>query len=287
MKIKYWHFLLAIIPFLLTGTPSFAVDCKAIKKAIPAEKNMKKRRTLVADAIIQCPEDPLLNYKYGLSLERFRKYDKALSYYQKATLYDPKMGKAYAGMGDIYIYQGLLDKAIGTYQKAVKLMPGDNRTGGRLARLEAKRKALEGGVLTVGEIITVMDHRGKIPTNMPLLLTGPVLQYQVAFVEDTNDLLPTGIRQIAGIGQAMQNQALQDIRFEIAVHMESPVSSLAALENSKIRAQMLIDQLVTNFQIDPKRLDMVWHGDTMPLESTGFTGGSSFNERVEFKRIIE
>ena len=287
MKIKFWHLFLLIIPFLLAGSPSFAADCMAIKKAIPAEKNMKKRRALVADAIIQCPEDPVLNYKYGLSLERFRKYDKALSYYQKATLYDPKMGKAYAGMGDIYTHQGLLDKAIAAYQKAVQIMPENSRSESRLARLEAKRKALEGGVLTVGEVITVMDNRGKIPTNMPLLLTGPVLQYQIAFVENTNELLPTGIRQIAGVGQAMQNEALQHIRFEISTHMESTLSSLAALENSKIRAQMIVDQLVANFQIDPKRLDIVWYGDTLPLESNGLAGGQSLNERVEFKRIIE
>ena len=287
MKIKYWYVFLALIPFLLTGSLSFAADCAAIKKAIPAEKNLKKRRTLVADAVIQCPEDPLLNYKYGLSLERFRKYDKALSYYQKASLYDPKMGKAYAGMGDIYVYKGQLDKAIDVYQKAVQLMPGDSRAENRLARLETKKKALQGKVLTVGEVLTVMDTRGKIPTNMPLLLTGPALQYQIAFVEDTNELLPTGIRQIAGIGQAMQNEALQHIRFEISTHMESMVSSRAALENSKIRAQMIVDQLVTNFQIDPKRLDVVWHGDTLPLESNGLAGGASLNERVEFKRIIE
>ncbi len=287
MKIKYWHVLLAIIPFLLTGTPSFAADCKAIKKAIPAEKNLKKRRVLVADAVIQCPEDPVLNYKYGLSLERFRKYDKALSFYKKATLYDPEMGKAYAGMGDIYIFQGRLDQAIDSYQKAVKLMPDDTRTGNRLARLETKKKALEGEVLTVGEILTVMDTRGKVPSNMPLLLTGPALQYQIAFVENTNELLPTGVRQIAGIGQAMQNEALKHIRFEISTHMESMLSSLDALENSKIRAHMIVDQLVTNFQIDPKRLDIVWHGDTLPLESNGLAGGQSLNERVEFKRIIE
>lgn len=244
---------------------------------------MKEKRAKVADAVLQCPEDPALNYKYGLSLERFRKYDKALSYYHKASLYNPKMGKAYAGMGDIYIYQGQMNKAIESYQKAAKLMQGDSRVENRLARLEAKRKALEGGVLTVGEVITVMDQRGKISTNMPLLLTGPVLQYNIAFVENSNELLPTGIRQLGGLGQAMQNEALQDARFEIATHLESDLSPLAALDNSKIRAQMVLDQLVTNFQINPKRLEIVWHGNTLPLAS----GGQSFNERVEVKRIIE
>lgn len=287
MKIKYWYVLLAITPFFLAATHSFAADCQALKKAIAAEKNLKKRRVLVADSIVQCPEDPVLNYKYGLSLERFRKYNKALSYYQKAALYDPKMGKAFAGMGDVYVYQGQLDKAIEVYQKAVKLMPGDNRAKNRLDLLEAKGKALEGEVLTVDEVVAVMDSRGKISTNTPLLLTGPVLQYNVAFVKNSNELQPKGIMQIAGIGQAMQSDALKHIRFEIATHLASPVSSLAALENSKIRAQMIVDQLVINFQINPKRINIVWYGDTMPLELSGVASRYVLNDRVEIKRIIE
>lgn len=287
MKKKSWYVVLLVIPFLLSGSPSFGVDCNALKKAIPQEKNLKKRRQLVADAVKQCPEDPMLNYKAGLSLERYRKYDKALSHYQKAAMYDPQMGRAYIGMGDIYIAQGNLIKAVESYGIAAELMPDDGRTASKLARLRAKKKALEGGILSVGEVLAVMDNRGKIPTNMPLLLTGPVLQYKIDFVEYTNDLTPKGIKQLASIGQAFQNDAIQHIRFEIATHLGLPLSSLVALENSKKRAQMIKDQLVANFGIDPKRLEIVWHGDTMPLESAELVGGNELNNRVEFKRILD
>ncbi|MCF8057581.1 MAG: tetratricopeptide repeat protein [Desulfocapsa sp.] len=287
MKIKSWYLLLLIIPFLIPGTPALAVDCKAIKKSIPAEKDLRKRRALITEAVKKCPEDPLLNYKYGLTLERYRKYDKALSYYQKAALYDPQMGRAHVGMGDIYIFQGQLDKAVESYGIAAELMPDDSRTASKLARLRAKKKALEGGVLTVGEVLAVMDYRGKIATNTSLLLNGPVLQYKIDFVQYTNELTPIGIKQLAGIGQAFQNDALQHVRFEISTHMGLPLSSKVALENSKLRAQMIKDQLVANFGIDPKRIEIIWHGDTMPLESNGLADEQSLNNRVEFKRILE
>jgi tetratricopeptide (TPR) repeat protein len=286
MKIKSWYLFLLVIPFLIVGTPSFAADCKAIKKAIPAEKDLKKRRTLVADAVRQCPEDPMLNYKYGLSLERYRKYDKALSYYQKAAIYDPQMGKAHAGMGDIYIFQGQLTKAVEAYGIAAELMPDDTRTANKLHRLRSKKKALEGEVLTVGEVLSVMDNQKKISTNTSLLLNGPVLQYKIDFVEYTNDLTPTGIKQLAGIGQAFRNDALQQVQFEVSTHIGLPLSSKAALENSKLRAQMIKDQLVSNFGINPKRIEIIWHGDTMPLESDGLAGEQSLNNRVDFKRIL-
>jgi|GEM_PF-1174420 len=289
MKIKVWYVFLAIVLCLTVAGSGYAADCNAIKKALKQEHDVKKKRKILGDAIVQCPNDPDINYKYALSLERFRKYEKALGYYQKAVLADPAMAKAYAGMGDVYIYLGLLDEAIDAYKNAVKYMPQNDRFEGRYSRLSIKRKALRGEVLSVGEFIKVMDHRGKISSNMPLLLTGPALQYRVAFVEGSGTLQPTGIRQLGAVGQAMQNDAIQHVRFEISVHVDQGFSSSEeAFERSKARALMIKDQLVTNFLIDPKRLEIAWYGDAQPLE-TGApqAGGIIANERVEFKRIVE
>jgi len=287
MNIKILHIFFVIFLCLSIGSPVLAADCEAIKASFQNEHNMKKRRKMVADAIVQCPADPIINYRDALSLERFRKYKKALGYYQKAVQLIPEMAKAHAGMGDVYVYLGLLDEAIDAYENAVKYMPDNNRYAGRYERLVVKRKALRGEVLSVGEFIKVMDHRGKISTNMSLLLTGPALQYHIAFVENSTTLQPTGIRQLGAVGQAMQNDAIRHIRFEISTYVNSALSSLAALEDSKIRAQMIKDQLVTNFQIDPKRLEVNWYGDTQPLEVEKLDGGIAANERVEFKSILE
>ncbi len=283
-----WHILFALLLSVCVAAPSLAAECETLKKAMKAERNLKQKRKLLSNLIIQCPEDAQVNYKYALSLERYRKYDKALGYYQKAVLLNPQMGKAYAGMGDVYIYRGLLDDAIVAYNNASRLMPQSDRTGSRLARLEVKRKALAGGIVSVGEFVQVMDHRGKISSNMTLLLTGPVLQYNVAFVEATKQLLPTGIRQLAAVGQAMQDDALKFVRFEIATYVDSVYPTpQAALEVSESRAVMIKDQLVTNFLIDPDRIDVVWYGDNQPLEISSSVGAQSLNSRVEFRRLFE
>lgn len=280
-----WCFFLSLFISLSICTSALGADCQAIKKGIQAEKNLAKRRKLVADAIVQCPEDPVLNYKYGLSLERFRKYDKALGYYKKAALLDPKMGMAFVGMGDVYIYLGLLDESIESYQQAVKLMPGDTRAENRLARLQIKRKALRGEVLTAVEVIKVMDNRGKISNNTPLLLIGPVLQYRMAFAGDSDTLSPKGINQLGNVGQAMQNDAIKNVRFEISTHMDSSVSPLVAMERSKKRAEMIKELLVTNFQINPNRIEIIWYGDSQTLETDKFAENWPLNQRVEFRRI--
>jgi len=288
MKKTIWHVLFAFIFSIIVATPSLAADCKNLKKAVKAERNLKKKRKLLSNLIIQCPEDAQVNYKYALSLERFRKYDKALGHYQKAVLLNPQMGKAYAGMGDIYIYRGLLDDAIEAYNNAKRLMPQSDRTGSRLARLEIKRKALAGGIVSVGEFVQVMDHRGKISSSIPVLLTGPVIQYNIAFMENTNQLLPTGIRQLAAVGQGMQDDALKSVRFEISTYVDSIYPTpVAALEASEKRVTMIKDQLVTNFLIAPERIEVAWYGDNQPLEISSSAGTQTLNSRVEFKRLLE
>jgi len=286
MKVRIFYLFFVFILCCGFAVPAMSADCQGIKKGLRKERNLKKKRKMLADAIIQCPDDAGINYKYALSLERYRKYDKALGHYQKAVVLKPNMGKAHAGMGDVYIYLGRLNEAINSYRVAARLMPENNRTKNRLERLEIKRKALEGGVVTVGEFIRVMDSRRKISSNMPLLLTGPALQYRIAFGANPDKLLPTGIRQLAATGQAMQNDALSGVRFEISTYVGTQLSSLAAMEESKVRAKMIKDRLVTNFLIDPKRLEIVWYGDTQPLEAA-VAGGNLLDERVEFKRIIE
>ena len=288
MKKNIWFVLIAFSLSIFVTAPSHAADCNSLKKAVKAERNLKKKRKLLSNLIIQCPEDPQVNYKYALSLERFRKYDKALAHYQKAVNLDPQMGKAYAGMGDIYIYRGLLDDAIIAYDNAKRLMPQSERTSSRLARLEIKRKALAGGIVSAGEFVKVMDHRGKISSTIAVLLTGPVLQYNIAFMKNTNQLLPTGIRQLAAVGQGMQDDALKSVRFEIATYVDSVYPTpLAALAASEKRVAMIKDQLVTNFLIDPKRIETVWYGDNQALEISSSAGTQTLNSRVEFKRLSD
>lgn len=280
--------LLFIMTLILgLGSSVIAADCEAVHKAFQQEHNPQKRRKLIAAAILKCPNDPIVNYKYGLSQERFRKYEKALGYYKTAARLNPTMAKAYGGMGDVYVQLGLLDEAIKAYSKAVAGMPDSERFNRRLKCLVIKRKALHGEVLTAGEFIEVMYHRGKISSSMSLLLRGPALQYKMAFVGKSGVLLPTGVRQLAAVGQGIQNDALKGIRFEISTHVAVGGTSLEALEDSKARAQMIKERLVTNFKIDPNRLEIAWYGDAqpLPLESAGVM--LDVGTRVEFRRVMK
>ena len=86
----------------------------------------------------------------------------------------------------------------------------------------------------------------------------------------------------------MRNDALKETRYEIAVYAtSSDMAPFAALEESKIRANTIKNQLVTNFFIDPGRLTFSWYGDKYMLQFEA--GGVEYfvGDRVEFKRLIE
>ena len=287
MKRYKWLVMFVVFLCLNVAGSALAANCSEIKKNLQQERNLQKKRKLIGDAIVQCPQDPVINFSYALSLERFKKYEKALFHYQRAVAAAPEMAKAYAGMGDVYIHLGLLDEAVAVYEKAVQYKPTSKRFKGRSSRLQIKQKALKGEVVSASEFVKVMDNKGKIPSGMSLLLTGPVLQYKIIFVENSNVLDTIGNEQLYALGQAIQNDALREIRFEISTFVNSGLSAKLAFENSKVRAKLIKEQLVINFQIDPKRIEIVWYGDSLPLDTGGLAGEVTRNERVEIRRIVE
>jgi tetratricopeptide (TPR) repeat protein len=126
-----------------------AADCLAIRKKIKQETDLLKRREMISQGLTNCPNDPVINFKYAYSLERFRKYDEALKHYQVATKLDPKYAKAYFGMGDMYIQKGDPQASVAAYQKGLAIDPGDKRAARSLQKALAKAKTMPATVKTV------------------------------------------------------------------------------------------------------------------------------------------
>ena len=133
MRKKIWHIVFVLFISGCVVTPSMAADCKSKKQALKVERDLKKKRKMLGRLIVECPDDAIVNYKYALSLERFRKYDKALAYYQKAVMLNPYLGKAYVGIGDVSMYQDRLPAFGPRFQKRFTMsLNAHNRRGGSL-----------------------------------------------------------------------------------------------------------------------------------------------------------
>ncbi len=131
------------IAISLPGTSTvMAADCETLIKNINNERNFLRRKDLVEEGVKQCPDNAILNFKYGFSLERFNKPEEALKYYQKAAELDPKMAKAFFGQGDIYQLLEKYPEAIEAYNKGLEIDPTNVRA--IKCRIKAEDKAKGG-----------------------------------------------------------------------------------------------------------------------------------------------
>ncbi|MEN8257807.1 MAG: tetratricopeptide repeat protein [Thermodesulfobacteriota bacterium] len=130
--------------FLLTFTgQAWTADCLAIRKKIEKETDLLQRKELAKQGISDCPNDPIINFEFAYSMERFRKYKLALKHYQIAAKLAPKYGKSYFGMGDMYMNLERPGDAVKAYQAGLSLDPSNKRA--KISIKEAKKAAKKQG----------------------------------------------------------------------------------------------------------------------------------------------
>ena len=117
--------ILSLFMTLLLATPDtlFAVDCLTIRAKVKQEKGVIKRNKILQKAIEGCSDDLQINYFYAYNLERLRKYEQALKYYQQASQLDQQHAKSYFGIGDTQLALGHPTEAITAFKKGLSLDP--------------------------------------------------------------------------------------------------------------------------------------------------------------------
>ncbi|MEN8257164.1 MAG: tetratricopeptide repeat protein [Thermodesulfobacteriota bacterium] len=133
--------LVTIAISLAGASHLMAADCETLIKDINKQRNFLLRKEMVEAAAKQCPENAILVFKYGFSLERFNKTEEALKYYKKAAELDPKMAQAFFGQGDIHQELKQYNKAIEAYKKGLEIDPTNVRAIKCRLKAEGKLKA--------------------------------------------------------------------------------------------------------------------------------------------------
>ncbi len=228
-----------------------AADCGALLQKAKKEFSVIKRRQMLEQSLAVCPSDPELNYEYGYSFERFRKYDKALSYYRKALSLRPGLAKAYFGIGDIERSRGNLKAAREAYEKGMQFDRENTRV---LAQLNQVRKSLGLGPykfpakkVAARPAATPADNNGSASVAMSPTLKA-ITRLKVHFAANS-DKLDLDARDVIGVlvGQAMLNDDLANVGLKVVGIARDP--GLA-----KRRAEKVRDYLLNNFAISSKRL---------------------------------
>lgn len=122
-SIPVFILLCAVTSGMFFPQSSPAADCVRVRVDLKKLKGLVQRKEFLEKAILECAEDAEITYYYAYNMERLRRYDTALEYYQKVIELDPNFAKAYMGMGDMYNEHGELSQAIAAYEKGLSLDP--------------------------------------------------------------------------------------------------------------------------------------------------------------------
>jgi arabinofuranosyltransferase len=93
------------------------------------------------EVVRQKPEFPLARIEFGLTLVRFKQYDRALEQFEQALELDPNQPRAAFGAGVLWEGRGEFDRAETRYRQALQTQPDFAAAQSKLERLlQRKRK---------------------------------------------------------------------------------------------------------------------------------------------------
>ncbi len=142
-RIGYIGLLAAVSSSAFLIGPANAGECDYLLEKAGQVSILTEQSQLYKEAQNKCPNDALVNYKYAFSLERLRKYDQALQYYNKASSLDKSSAKYLFGVADASRMANHIQGAVDAYQQGLKLQPGNVRAKKSLDAMLKKLAAME------------------------------------------------------------------------------------------------------------------------------------------------
>jgi len=269
----------------VSANSGFAADCKALVESIRKEMSLVKKKDRLQEGVKLCPNDPEMNYMYGYALERLRKYDEAIKYYNVATGLDKKYAKAFFSIGDVYMVLDKVDNAVGAYEKGLSIEPDDRRAAKSLESARIKMKALRGESVSTEEAVTVvLAEKSKERELTPL--EAIILRLLVLFPGREAQLPEEAADQLSLVAaRALMNPDLKNAVFEVAGNTDDSGDAAKDQALSKKRAEAVRNFLVKNFDIKANRLQVAAYGHTRPIVPNTTEQNRMMNNRVEFKRL--
>lgn len=188
-----------------------------------------------------------------------------------------------------YYLEGRYEMAIGAYEKAIVLKPGDLATQAALKALKEEISTPSGGFKTATEIVQAYKQPGpaaRVPKLMGFqgqtAAKNRLRFSNILFDEWSSEISrPEAKKQLDEIGEALRSLQEEPLRFRVEGHADSRGSSEDNMRISRERSAAIKDYFVKNFAISPKQIDADGFGSEKPLVPNNSTENMRKNRRVE------
>ena len=137
------------------------------------------------------------------------------------------------------------------------------------------------------DIVKFFTKKNKFKTRSlerPLPKSLPATQVRFRFNSDI--LITEGKINLDTFGEALVDNKMKTMRFDISGHTDSIGSKEYNLTLSRRRAQAAANYLLNNFDIHPNRLIVKAYGESRPLKPNDSPKNRAKNRRVQFEEIL-
>lgn len=123
------------------------------------------------------------------------------------------------------------------------------------------------------------------PANqIPAAFDFPAASVQVAFDGNTHILTAEGMYTLRALAVVMQDNRLSGDVFQVASHSAASSDPVGANRLTALRAQAVVEHLVSYYGISPTRLVPVGYGGVKPFDASN--PASPLNDRIEIINVL-
>jgi outer membrane protein OmpA-like peptidoglycan-associated protein len=196
---------------------------------------------------------------------------------------------SYLDSAKTYYLDGRYEMAMGAYEKALVLKPGDAATLDALKAIREEVSSQSGGFKTAAEIVQKYKQPGpaaKVPRLMGFQgQTAPKSRlrfYNILFDEWSSEIRrPEARKQLDEIGEALRSLQGERLLFRVEGHADNRGPSEDNMRISRQRSEAIKEYFVKNFAIAPERIEPMGFGSEKPLVPNDSADNMRKNRRVE------
>ncbi|MFN7914653.1 MAG: OmpA family protein [Vicinamibacterales bacterium] len=235
-----------------------------------------------------CPSAEVAN-DIGDTLEKLGRLEESATAYRSAIDQKPDWALPYFGLGDVYRALGRPDDALYWYENGLRYAPNDPATQ---AQVRALRADDPNGLLPWRSISATLDGSRSAGVMASVALNERLIPFAV----NSASLATAARAQVREIAYALWDQ-LQTVRslgviastravvVEVSGHSDLRGSDAFNIALSQRRADAVVNELVTRFDIPRAQLKAVGLGRSRPLCTLQTEECHARNRRVELRRL--
>jgi outer membrane protein OmpA-like peptidoglycan-associated protein len=286
---------LLLSTLILFNSTAWANNCGKGDALYQSAFEESERISVLERVLATCPNHTGALNDLALAYEEKRQFSEAESLYRQAIEVEPSFPPPYAGLGDVLTETGQLHLAVKAYQRFLKLLDEQKRSGSpqeyasheshyRKRLAEVHSKVSNGSLVTASMIKRSLSSGRATSTTrgMRRVKSDPTpakIDLSIQFLSGSAQLNSTADAQLGQMALALMETEFQRENILIEGHTDAMGSDQSNYLLSQKRAESVRNALISR-GVSAQQLQAVGRGESSPIADNGSKMGRRLNRRV-------